>query len=167
VMVGRIIRFLAETGQRQEEACGLERSQVSIQRRAIRLTTTKTSSPRVVLLSDLAIDTLTGTPRHITSPYVFRYHDGQRYTCFAGVFRKIARRACDPPVRRSSPPHFASLFAQSTGDLAVLQATLGHNTIVMTIRYSHLMTNHLHSAMSKSGVLTGTKPGTGPAALTS
>lgn len=31
-MAGRIIRFLAETGMRQEEACGLESSQVSIQR---------------------------------------------------------------------------------------------------------------------------------------
>jgi integrase len=31
-MTGRIIRFLAETGMRQEEVCGLEWSQVSIQR---------------------------------------------------------------------------------------------------------------------------------------
>jgi integrase len=46
-MAGRIIRFLAETGMRQEEVCGLEWSRVSIQRREVRLTKTKTSSPRV------------------------------------------------------------------------------------------------------------------------
>jgi integrase/recombinase XerD len=66
-MAGRIIRFLAETGMRQEEVCGLEWSQVSIPRREIRLTKTKTSSPRVVPLSDAALGTLVGTPRHTSA----------------------------------------------------------------------------------------------------
>jgi integrase len=61
-MSGRIIRFLAETGMRQEEVCGLEWSQVSIQRREVRLTKTKTSSPRVVPLSDAAIGTRSAHP---------------------------------------------------------------------------------------------------------
>jgi integrase len=47
-MGGRIIRLLAQTGMRMEEVCSLEWSQVSIPRREIRLTKTKTSSPRVV-----------------------------------------------------------------------------------------------------------------------
>ena len=64
-MAGRIIRFLAETGMRQEEVCGLEWSQVSIQRREVRLTKTKTSSPRVVPLSDAAArHTSRHTPAH-------------------------------------------------------------------------------------------------------
>src|SRR5690242_2014379 len=95
-MAGRIIRFLAETGMRQEEVCGLESSQVSIQRREVRLTKTKTSNPRVVPLSDEAVGTLVRTPRHMTSPYVFWHGDGVRYTCFAGRFRKFARRAKMP-----------------------------------------------------------------------
>jgi integrase/recombinase XerD len=48
---GRIIRLLAQTGMRMDEVCSLEWSQVSIPRREIRLTKTKTSSPRVVPLS--------------------------------------------------------------------------------------------------------------------
>ena len=79
-MTGRIIRFLAETGMRQEEVCSLEWSQVSIPRREVRLTKTKTSSPRVVPLSDAALGTLVGTPRQSTSPYVFWHADGIRYT---------------------------------------------------------------------------------------
>ena len=51
---------------------------MSIQRREVRLTKTKTSSPRIVPLSDVAVSTLVGTPRHITAPYVFWHHDGQR-----------------------------------------------------------------------------------------
>jgi integrase/recombinase XerD len=159
-MAGRIIRLLSETGMRLEEACGLEWSQVSIQRREIRLTKTKTSSPRVVPLSDAALGTLTGTARHITSPAVFWHDDGRRYTNFAGVFRKIARRAGVACRCHDLRHHFASLFAQRTGDLAALQAILGHKTIAMTMRYSHLMTEHLHRAMNKYGTTTGTDPGT-------
>jgi integrase/recombinase XerD len=90
-IVAWIIRFLAETGMRQEEVRGLERSLVSIRRREVRLTRTRTSSPRMVPLSDAAIGTPVGTPRHIASPYVFRHNDGRRYTCFAGRFRQIVR----------------------------------------------------------------------------
>jgi integrase/recombinase XerD len=160
-MAARIIRFLAETGMRQEEACGLEWSQVSIQRREVRLTKTKTSTPRVVPLSDAAV----GTPRHITAPFVFWHGDGVRYTCFAGRFRKFARRAGGPFRCHDLRHHFASLFAQRTGDLPALQAILGHKTIAMTMRYSHLMTEHLHRAMNKRGALTGTIPGTTAADL--
>ena len=48
---------------------------------------------RVVPLSDAAIGTLVGTPRHITSIYVFWHHDGERYSAFANSFALIARRA--------------------------------------------------------------------------
>ncbi len=155
-MAGRIIRFLAETGMRQEEVCGLEWSQVSIQRREVRLTKTKTSSPRVVPLSDTAIGTLTGTPRHITSPYVFWHHDGDRYSTFANSFALIARQA-GVPFRCHDLRHaFASRFLQATGDIAALQAILGHKTIAMTMRYAHMITSHLHQAMAQFGTKTGT-----------
>lgn len=45
-VVGRIISLLAQTGMRMDEVCGLEWPQVSIIRREVRLTKTKTSSPR-------------------------------------------------------------------------------------------------------------------------
>ncbi len=159
-MAGRMVRFLAETGMRQEEVCGLEWGQVSIQRREVRLTKTKTSSPRVVPLSDLALGTLTGTPRHPTCVYVFWHGEGVRYTNFAGLFRGIARRAKVPFRCHDLRHHFASTFAQRVGDLAALQAILGHKTIAMTMRYSHLMTEHLHAAMNKYGSSAGTGTGT-------
>lgn len=148
LMSGRMIRFLAETGMRQEEVCGLEWSQISIQRREVRLTKTKTSSPRVVPLSDVALGTLIGTPRHITSFYVFWHHDGQRHTAFANSFAVIARRASVPFRCHDLRHHFASTFLQATGDIAALQAILGHKTISMTMRYAHMITSHLHKAMS-------------------
>jgi integrase/recombinase XerD len=156
VMAARVIRFLAETGMRQEEVCGLEWSQVSIQRREVRLTKTKTSSPRVVPLSDIAIGTLVGTPRHTTSPYVFWHRDGIRYTSFANSFALVARRA-EVPFRCHDLRHaFASGFLQATGDIPALQAILGHRSIQMTMRYAHMVTSHLHRAMADFGTKTGT-----------
>ena len=162
-MAGRIIRFLAQTGMRMDEACSLEWSQVSVPRREVRLTKTKTSSPRVVPLSDDALGTILGTPRHPTSPFVFWRGDGERYTNFSGAFRKIAARAGVPFRCHDLRHHFASEFAQRTGDIAALQAILGHKTVAMTMRYSHLMTEHLHRAMRRYGSAaeTGTNAGTG------
>lgn len=157
---GRIIRLLAQTGMRMDEVCSMEWSQVSIPRREVRLTKTKTSSPRVVPLGDDALDTILGTPRHPTSPFVFWRGDGERYTSFSGAFRKIAGRAGVPFRCHDLRHHFASEFAQRTGDIAALQAILGHKTIAMTMRYSHLMTEHLHDAMRRYGAKAGTNPDT-------
>ncbi len=49
------------------------------------------------------------------------------------------------------------MFLQATGDLAALQAVLGHKTIEMTMRYSHLLTEHLHEAVKKAGTKLGTR----------
>lgn len=156
VPAGRLIRFLGETGMRMEEVCSLEWSQVDLKRREVRLTKTKTSSPRIVPLSDQALGTIVGTPRHITSSYVFWHHDGQRFTQFSNAFRAIAVRA-NVKFRCHDLRHrFASVFLQTTGDLAVLQMILGHRSITMTLRYAHLLTDNLHASMKKLGTKVGT-----------
>jgi integrase/recombinase XerD len=145
---------------RQEEVCGLEWSQVSIQRREVRLTKTKTSSPRVVPLSDAALGTIVGTPRRTTASYVFWHDDGQRYSTLANIFARTASQA-DAHFRCHDLRHaFASTFLKATGDIAALQAILGHKTVSMTMRYAHMITSHLHSAMARFDAKLGTKPGT-------
>lgn len=158
-MIGRLIRLLAQTGMRQEEACGLEWKQVSIERREIRLWKTKTSSPRTIPLSDDALGTLLGTPQHADRRYVFWHGgEGQRYTHFASRFAVIAKRAKVPWRCHDLRHRFASVFLQETGDLAALQAILGHRHIAMTLKYAHLNTAHLHRAIKRVGTKTGTAP---------
>lgn len=155
-MMGRIVLFLAQTGMRQEEAVSLEWSQVSIERREVHLTKTKTSAPRVVPLSDKALGTLLGTPRHPTGTYVFWHDAGQRYSSFASQYRNLANRAGVSWRCHDLRHKFASEFLQRTGDLPALQAILGHRTVSMTMRYAHILTAHLHEAMAKFGTNTGT-----------
>ena len=45
---------------------------------------------------------------------------------------------------------FASHFVMNGGDILSLQKILGHSTITMTMRYSHLSADHLKDAISKS-----------------
>jgi integrase/recombinase XerD len=156
-MMGHVIRFLAETGMRLEEVLSLEWPQVSLHRREVRLTKTKTSAPRTVPLSDPAYSTLIGTPRHPTSPYVFWHSDGARYRQFSGHFRRLAKRVGFRYRCHDLRHRFASVFLQATGDLAALQAVLGHKSIEMTMRYSHLLTEHLHEAVKKAGTKLGTR----------
>lgn len=75
---------------------------------------------------------------------------------FANNFVGIARRACVPFRCHDLRHHFASTFLQATGDIAALQAILGHKTISMTMRYAHMITSHLHKAMFAFNA----KPGT-------
>jgi integrase len=156
-MMGRVIRFLAETGMRMEEALSLEWSQVSLHRREVRLTKTKTSSPRIIPLSEAAYETLVRTPRHPTSAYVFWHSDGDRFRQFSGHFRRVARKVGFKHRCHDLRHRFASVFLQATGDLAALQSVLGHKSIQMTMRYSHLMTEHLHKAVAKAGTKLGTR----------
>ena len=62
---------------------------------------------------------------------------------------------------------FASVFLQRTGDLAALQAILGHRSITMTMRYAHMITDHLHRAVAKLDEASRTKVGTDIAVSTS
>jgi integrase len=161
-MVGLIIRFLAATGMRQEEVCGLEWAQVSLARREVLLTRAKTSSPRVVPLGDSAMAVLAEVPRDPISPFVFWHgKDGSRYRRFANAFVLAARKA-EVPYRCHDLRHFfASEFLMATGDIGALQRIVGHKTVTMTMRYSHLATRHLHRAMAEfDGRRAHDEPGT-------
>ncbi len=57
------------------------------------------------------------------------------------------------------PPHrCAWVFLRALQHFAALQAVLGHESIDMTMRYAHLVTDHLHEAVAKAGSRLGTRP---------
>src|SRR5947209_6860699 len=51
---------------------------------------------------------------------------------------------------------FTSTFMQVTCDITALQAFLGHKTISMTMRYAHMIADHLHRMVGNIGTKTGT-----------
>lgn len=144
--LGRMVRFLAQTGMRQEEAASLTWAQVDTQNGTIQLIKTKTSRPRLIDISLEALGTLTGTPRHMKSPYVFWHDDGARYLNVASRFAAIC--AGRPGGSKRSKPLAALNFRchdlrhryaieelRAGRDIYDLSKHLGHSSVKTTEIY--------------------------------
>ena len=106
-------------------------------------------------LSDTAISTVQGVmsakdrPRNAT--HLFTKPDGSRYGDVKKGFAAACRRARVIGLRWHDLRHtFASWFVQAGGDLYHLSRNLGHSTVQMTTRYSHLRTQDLHTAIERA-----------------
>ncbi len=142
-----------ETGIRKEELFSLTLQRINLARREIVLDLTKSGLPRRVPLSDKAIsvikDLLAGR-RAPESPYLFVKADGTRFVDMKNGFDAARQRAGLNNVRWHDLRHtFASWFVQAGGDLYHLSRILGHASLQMTTRYSHLRTDDLHAELRR------------------
>lgn len=147
-MFGRLVRFLAETGMRQEEAASLEWRQIDPARSQASLYTTKTSKPRVVALTSPGGDargTIEGTPRSLAGPYVFWPRPDGRFANVPSRFREIMKRvqAAEKAAKRPFRPFrchdlrhgFAINWLTNGGDIYQLSRHLGHSSVKTTEIY--------------------------------
>lgn len=150
-----IIAFAIETGMRLEEQLSLEWSQVNLDRREISLYKTKTNAPRVVPLTDRALDILQNTRKHWDTPFVFHKADGSRYRRFT--------RGLAGAVRRSGIPHLkwhdlrrtcgCRLLQEYKVDIFKVSKWLGHASVMVTERaYAFLRVDDLHAAIGNPQV---------------
>lgn len=153
VHVRPAITLAVETGLRKEELFSLTVSAIDLSRREIRLDQTKSGVPRSVPLTDAAlaiIRALLGQQGRPKTPYLFAKDDGNRYADMKKGFNAACRRAKIVGIRWHDLRHtFASWFVQSGGDLYHLSRILGHSTVQMTTRYSHLRTGDLHAELRR------------------
>ncbi|MBX6376437.1 MAG: site-specific integrase, partial [Acetobacteraceae bacterium] len=116
---GALIRFLARTGCRQEEAASLEWREVDLAASTVTFARTKTRNPRVIQLSPRTVAMLRALPRHPRLTYVFWHAEGKngpdRYRNVASLFRagvrrgeplQAARAEGGPGFRRCGPAAF-------------------------------------------------------------
>jgi site-specific recombinase XerD len=147
------IILATETGMRKEELFGLTLSGIDLARREIMLDVTKSGMPRRVPLSDRAISVikdLLATRRAPNSPYLFVKADGTRFVDMKNGFDSARKRAGFRDLRWHDLRHtFASWFVQAGGDLYHLSRILGHASVQMTTRYSHLRTDDLHAELRR------------------
>ncbi len=78
------------------------------------------------------------------------------FTASLSSFRRALHR-CSFQLPAGQASHvlrhtFASHFVQGGGNLLVLQKILGHSTLAMTMRYSHLAPDHLQEALGLNPV---------------
>ena len=115
-----------------------------------RLKETKTKKIRHLPIGHALHQFLIAQKMKSRSPWVFEDANGERiHSSHFGyrIFDKACARALVRRIRVHDLRHtYASHFVMNGGDIYVLQKLLGHSTIQMTERYSHLSPAHLARA---------------------
>lgn len=160
----RLILVASLTGMRQGELLSLTWRQVDHNRKVVNVGRSKTDLPRAIplegpLLSE-AFRTLTGTPRHKTSPLVFWHGDGKSYANFSANFRAWRERNSIRFRFHDLRHYFAVMYLRGGGYIYDLQAILGHVSIKTTEGYlKYLTPEEKQRAIKPAGTPTGTNIG--------
>jgi hypothetical protein len=88
-------------------------------------------------------ETLSRLPKRIDSPYVFTDESGNRFLDIKKGFGAAYRRGGIKDFHFHDLRHtFASHLVMAGVDLTTVKELLGHKTLTITLRYSHLSPTH-------------------------
>jgi integrase len=141
-----LVEFSLFTGVRRGEALGLTWDRVDRARGVIRLELTKSGRRREVPLSSNAEAVLARRWMPEAKGYVF---GSRNWNSFRSAWESALTAADVDDLRFHDLRHtFASWLIQRGRTLREVQEALGHQTITMTMRYSHLAPDHLRAAVA-------------------
>lgn len=133
---------------RKGELLTLKWSSIDFDRGFIYLTQTKNGERREVPMNEHVKTELIGYPRHLTSPYVFCNADGSHIKSVKGSFATARLKAKITNFRFHDLRHTAaSHLVMSGAELNTVREILGHKSMQMTMRYSHLTADHKKQAV--------------------
>jgi integrase len=165
---GRFPEFLPHlllslhTGMRMSEQHGLCWNQVDFERRQLHLSKTKNGDPRVIPLNAVALaalDQLKGAEsKPGTSPVFPSVRTGDALQGPRGWFSTALDEAKVLDYTWHCNRHtFASRLVMAGVDLRTVAELLGHRTLQMVMRYSHLAPEHQTSAVDRLVDFSGQK----------
>ena len=153
------------TGMRKGEILKLIWSDVDFRNRIITVQDSKSGKKRMIPMDDTVYETLRVLPSRFKKGYVFPSPVGKGkplYDC-RKQFSNAVKQAGIHNFRFHDLRHtFASHLVMSGVDLMTVKELLGHATLTITIRYSHLAPDHRMKAIKTldSAYLTDTKTDT-------
>ncbi len=134
------------TGMRRGEILGLKWDYIKLDNRLIILPVTKNNTVRVLPINDTLHRILSEMPQK--SGYVFGNGNGGHIENIKHSFTSACRKAGITDFRFHDLRHtYASHLAMRGVHIRALQELLGHKTLAMTQRYSHLAPEQLQSAV--------------------
>jgi len=148
-----IVLLAVNTGMRQGEILSLTWQAVDLTKGIITLRETKNGEIRFVPLNSTAKGILLHLRAKCNpdSPYVFCDGKGRPLTRFGsvrGTFERAVEKAQIRDFRFHDLRHtFASHLVMSGADILTVKELLGHKTLAMTLRYSHLSPNFKRSTV--------------------
>jgi integrase len=148
------ISILINTGMRKGELLGLKWVDLDFDRSLITLLNTKNGKPRHIPMNDVVKQAfLQIRLKKGISSLVFPGSKGKMWD-FRTSFEIARKKAGLSDVRLHDLRHtFASHLCMSGADLMTVKELLGHSTLVMTQRYSHLTDRHKAQAVQKLNIV--------------
>jgi len=147
-----IVVLALSTGARRGELLSLHWSDVDLKRGMLTFRKTKNGETRAVPVTGYALDVLahhTKSRRHNTT-LVFPDRTGRRPAGIREAFEYAVKRAGITNFRFHDLRHSAaSYLAMGGASLAEIAEVLGHKTLQMTKRYTHLTESHTRGVVEK------------------
>lgn len=148
-----IVVVALSTGMRQGEILGLTWDRVDLKRGAIVIEETKNGERRTVPLMGHAADTMRAyrkTHRRIDTKLVFPSKDGKKPAAFWQSWLRAVAKAELVDFRFHDLRHSAaSYLAMNGASITEIADVLGHKTLAMVKRYSHLTEQHTASVVER------------------
>jgi len=143
-----IVIVALNTGMRKSEILGLKWHDIDIKRNIIHLYDTKNGEKREVPMNDIVVKALVAVPKHRDSAYIFCNKDGESYGDIKKSWLTAVKKACIIDFHFHDLRHtFASQLVMAGVDLNTVRDLLGHKSMEMTLRYSHLSPDHKQRAV--------------------
>ena len=144
-----IVIMALNTGMRKGEILSLNWDNVDLRHGFILLDVTKNGERREIPINGTLRATLEALPRRLDGGYVF--YDpktSERYQDVKRSFTTACRKAGIRDFRFHDLRHtFASHLVMAGVDLTTVSRLLGHKSLAMTLRYSHLSPQHMTRAV--------------------
>lgn len=145
-----IVIVALNTGMRKGEILNLKWQDVDFKRDIIYLLDTKNSDKREIPMNKMVKAALINVKKHPDSAYIFCNKDGKPYTQIRTSFFTSLKKSGIINFRFHDLRHtFASHLVMSGIDLNTVRELLGHKSLEMTLRYSHLSPDHKRRAVDK------------------
>lgn len=147
-----LVSLALQTGLRQAEQFSLRWECVDLENQVLTIPRSKSGETRHVPLNSEAVKILRGLSSWMTSPWVFPAitQKGPRHPThfYNRTFLPSLKSAGIEGFRWHDLRHtFASRLVMAGVHLRAVQELMGHKTIEMTLRYSHLSKDHLRTAI--------------------
>jgi integrase len=146
-----IVITALNTGMRKSEVLKLEWDKhVDLKHNFITLDRTKNGERREIPINETLRHTLTGLTRRVDIPYVFYSQEtGKPYQSVKRSFGTALKRSKIKDFHFHDLRHtFASQLIMAGVDITTVSRLLGHKSLKMTLRYSHLAPAHMKNAVN-------------------
>ena len=140
------------TGMRRNEILDLQWKNVNMNKGFICITNSKNGRTRNIPICGMLQRTLKECFEWSDGMYVFCNTDGSKYHHTDSLWQITVERAGITDFRFHDLRHTAASYLVMLGiDLVTVKEILGHRTLEMTLRYSHLSKTHVREAMEILG----------------